>query len=176
MERDSDRWIRLAAFLAMVGAVIAFVAVFMPAFKVSGQGVNTTEKLVHDWEGKVGLATSAAMFGGGILIWLLRAPQTRLRLAALVSIAALVAVSTASYAISVFRSQTLDALATQFARLRGVPAPQVRPLLALAADKGVLKLSGKIGVPLLIGGAGLAFFAGVMVLAKTRRRASARPS
>jgi hypothetical protein len=168
VEGNRRRGVRLAAAVAMIGGAVVVVAVFLPAFRVSGQGVDTTEKLFRDWEGKVGLVTGAVMILGGFLLWSTTARQSRLGLSALVSLAALVAIGSASYAIAVFRSQALDALAAQFGRLQGASADQVRPVLVAAVHSGALKLSGKIGVPILIIGASLAFFAGAYVLATLR--------
>jgi len=169
MDGDAGKPIRLGAALAVVGGAIAVVAVYLPAFKVSGQGVNATEKLFRDWEGKVALITAAIMIAGGVLIWFLPPRQSASRVAGLVWLAALVCVATAAYAITVFHGKTLDTLASQFGKLRGIPASQVRPLLVAAVNSGALKLSGKIGVPVLIAGAGLAFFGAILVFAKGRR-------
>src|SRR5690349_11647757 len=116
MEGNREGGVRLAAAVSIVGGAIAIIAVFLPAFRVSGQGVNTTEKLFRDWEGKVGLITGAVMVLGGLLLWMTTGRQARRGLSALISVAALVAIGSAAYAIAVFRSQALDALAAEFGK------------------------------------------------------------
>ncbi len=169
---STDRWLRTGAALAVVGGIVALVAVYIPAFVIKGPGVDTTEKLFRDWEGKVGLVSGAIMVLGGLALWVTDERTQRKLIAALVGLASLVAIGSAAYAMSVFRSKALDSLAEAFAAQQRVPAAAVRPVLVLAVNRGALQLNGKLGVPLLIVGAGIAFFGTVAVFMSQRRRAA----
>src|SRR5439155_7319867 len=112
---STDRWLRTGAALAVVGGIVALVAVYIPAFVIKGPGVDTTEKLFRDWEGKVGLVSGAIMVLGGLALWVTDERTQRKLIAALVGLASLVAIGSAAYAVSVFRSKALHSLAEAFA-------------------------------------------------------------
>jgi hypothetical protein len=169
MDGNADGRTRLAAILAVIGGVIAIISVFITAFRITGQGANTTEKLINDWEGKVALVTGAVMVLGGALIWFSSRGQARTRVGMAISVASLVAIGTAIYAIAVFKNQALDALAEAFGQAQGAPASVVRPQLVQAVNAGALKLSPKLGVPILIVGAVVALIGGILALARRER-------
>jgi len=171
MNRDSGSRIDLAAYLILVAGAVLIVSALVPGFKVSGlQGsVNTTEKLWRDWEGKVAAAAGAVMIVAAVLM-LVRGGGTRLQLGGLAAIAALVALGSGSYAISVFHSKTVDALASELAAKQGAPLAQARALVKAAANQGSLQMSGKIGIYLLIVSASVGFLAAAYAMVKARRR------
>ena len=73
-----------------------------------------------------------------------------------------------SYAISVFHSRTVDALASELAAKQGAPLAQARALVKAAANQGGLQMSGKIGIYLVIVSASVGFLAAAFAMAKAR--------
>jgi hypothetical protein len=173
VKRNPGNRIDLAADLILVAGAVLIVSGLVPGFKVSGlQGlVNTTEKLWHDWEGKVAMGAGAVMFVAAGLMLLAAERISRLLLTGLAAVAALVALGSGSYAISVFHSKTVEALAAVIAAKQGAPLAQARALVKAAANSGQVEMSGKIGIYLLIVSASVGFLVAAFAMAKARRGA-----
>jgi hypothetical protein len=171
MKRDSGARIDWAADLILIAGAVLIVSAVVPGFKVSGlQGlVNTTEKLRTDWEGKVAVVTGGVMVVAGALMLLRQDRRTRLLLSGLAAISALVALGSGSYAISVFHSKTVEAVAAELSAKQGVPLAQAIVLVKTAANKGLLQMSGKIGIYLLIVSASVGFLVAAFAMAKAKR-------
>jgi hypothetical protein len=173
MKRDSEARIDLGVYLILVAGAVLIVSALVPGFKVSGLNglVNTTEKLWDNWEGKVALGAGAAMVVAAAVMLVVRDRGTRMLLSGLAAIAALAALGSGSYAIAVFHSKTVDALASVLAARQGAPVEQARALVKAAANSGALQLSGKIGIYLLIVSASVGFLAAAFVMTRSRRTA-----
>jgi hypothetical protein len=178
MERDSGgARIDMGVYLILVAGAVLIVSALVPGFKVSGLNglVNTTEKLWHNWEGKVAIGMGAVMVVAAAIMIMVRDRGPRLLLSGLAAIAALAALGSGSYAIAVFHSKTVDAVAAVLAAQQGAPVKQARAQVKAAANSGALQLSGKIGIYLLIVSASVGFLAAAFVIAKLRRAERATP-
>lgn len=174
---------RAGAIITAVGGAVAAIACFLVwadvAFDLSEFGAESGSESFNGLDitgGKVLLAASAGLVAIAVAIWFARELRGRLALGALAAVGGLfVGVSGIVRATSTesdFARKILLPGTRLVARSAGVSLQEARELVRGAFEQGLVQVSPKLGVWLVVVGGFVAAIGGLLVLVSWLRRAA----